>query len=173
VSADDKPAFVAALASQHGERLRRFLASRIRNVASDINDLSQEVYLRLLRAPHHQRIRNPQAYLITVANHVVHQHYLNLSTNAENTGMMDALAEMAPRVDEDPSSKVEIRERLGALDAALKKLSPRVHATFVLHRRFGYSLEEIAVHLGVSRPMVKKYLAKAVALIREQYENQE
>jgi RNA polymerase sigma-70 factor (ECF subfamily) len=170
VPADDKPAFVAAIASQHGERLRRFLASRIRNVAADINDLTQEVYLRLLRAPHHQRISNPQAYLITIANHVVHQHYLNLATSTENLDMTEALARFSPHPEEDPASKAEIRERIDALDSALRALSPRVHATFVLHRRYGFSLQEIGRHLGVSRPMVKKYLARAVALIRERYE---
>jgi len=41
-----------------------------------------------------------------------------------------------------------------------------VRATFVLHRRDGLTLEEIGKQLGVSRPMVKKYLAKALIQCR-------
>jgi hypothetical protein len=40
----------------------------------------QEVYLRLLRVEDHETIRNPQAYLYTIANHVLYQHTLR---NAE------------------------------------------------------------------------------------------
>ena len=50
------------------------------------------------------------------------------------------------------------------------RLAPNVHATFVLHRRDGMTLEEIAKQLGVSRPMVKKYLAKALLQCREHLE---
>jgi DNA-directed RNA polymerase specialized sigma24 family protein len=36
----------------------------------------------------------------------------------------------------------------------------------VLSRQYGYTLDEIARELGVSRGMVKKYLAKALAHFR-------
>jgi DNA-directed RNA polymerase specialized sigma24 family protein len=43
----------------------------------------------------------------------------------------------------------------------------------VLHRRDGFSLEEIASQLGVSRPMAKKYLAKALLHCRRRLEELE
>ncbi|MDE2052995.1 MAG: hypothetical protein KGL45_03465 [Gammaproteobacteria bacterium] len=64
--AEDSNAFVAELAARHGRRLSRFLAARLRN-AADIADLAQEVYLRLLRVERHDQIRNPEAYLLTIA----------------------------------------------------------------------------------------------------------
>src|ERR1700734_2721881 len=45
--------------------LRRGLRSSV-----DVQDLAQETYLRLLRAPDLNEVRNPQAYLLQVANHV-------------------------------------------------------------------------------------------------------
>jgi DNA-directed RNA polymerase specialized sigma24 family protein len=37
----------------------------------------------------------------------------------------------------------------------------------MLHRFAGLSIEEIGVHLGVSRPTAKKYLARALSHVRD------
>ena len=67
--------FVTALATKYDQRLRRYLSGRVRNTA-DVPDLAQEVFLRLMRVDNHDAIRSPEAYLFTVARHVVHQHTL-------------------------------------------------------------------------------------------------
>ena len=51
---------------------------RVRN-AADVPDMLQEVYLRMLRVPNVESIRSPEAYLFTVAQHVVQQHSLRQS----------------------------------------------------------------------------------------------
>src|SRR5579859_1891711 len=50
--------------------LLRFIGRRLRGNL-EIEDLAQETYLRLLRARDLESVRNPQAYLLTVASHVV------------------------------------------------------------------------------------------------------
>src|SRR5690349_10307752 len=50
--------------------LTQFLRRRVR-VSVDIEDLAQETYMRLLRTRHLTEVRNPQAYLLKVAGHVV------------------------------------------------------------------------------------------------------
>ena len=84
--------------------------------------------------------------------------------------MTDALAEMQSYLAEDPAAQADSSQRLEQLDRSLQEISPRAYATFVLHRRYGFSLDEIAQHFGVSRPMVKKYLAKAVIHCRQRFE---
>lgn len=63
-----RKAFVADIAAKHGRRLRRYLAVRLRN-ATDVADLAQEVFLRLLRVDRHDKIRSPESYLFTIASH--------------------------------------------------------------------------------------------------------
>jgi RNA polymerase sigma-70 factor (ECF subfamily) len=75
----DKRAFVAELATQHGRRLREYLSARVRN-RSDVPDLAQEVYLRLLRVERPGEIRSPEAYLFTVATNLVYEHTVRQST---------------------------------------------------------------------------------------------
>jgi RNA polymerase sigma factor (sigma-70 family) len=166
VEPDGKKAFVAALAKEHGQGLRRFLAARLREAVDDIPDLVQEIYLRLLRVPNHEAIRSPQAYLFTVAHHVLHQHKMSLAATPESVDLMDVVADMEAQAVEDPGAQLDLRRRLQALDVLLQQVPPRCRATFILHRRFGFTLEEIGAHLGVSRPMAKKYLVKALVHCR-------
>ena len=67
---------VAGLVATHGNQLRRFLVARVRN-AADVPDLVQEIYLRMLRVPDIESVRSPEAYLFTVAQHVIYQHTLS------------------------------------------------------------------------------------------------
>ena len=86
MSIENKQAFLESIEKTHGQQLRRFLSSRLRNAAADMPDPMQEVYLRLLRIDDHDAIRNPQAYLYTVASHVLHQYALRSSQlGAETT----------------------------------------------------------------------------------------
>lgn len=157
----DSNAFVADIAAKHGRRLCRFLAARLRNGA-DIADLAQEVYLRLLRVQRHEQIRNPEAYLLTIAGHVVQQHALASAASPETMDITDAVVDANIAEEADPAAGLHLEQRLAALDRALARLSPKARAVFVLQRRDGCTVDEIAVRLGISRSMVKKYLAKAV-----------
>jgi RNA polymerase sigma factor (sigma-70 family) len=161
LSSPEKQAFVTEIATQHGRKLRRYLAARLRNPA-DVPDLVQEVFLRMLRVARHESIRNPEAYVMTVAGHVLHQHTLRLASHPQTVAAIDVIVDLQSAIEADPGVQLDAQRRLQELDDVLAQLAPNVHATFVLHRRDGLTLEEIAGKLGVSRPMVKKYLAKAL-----------
>jgi len=161
--ADDKHAFVAEIARQHGGRLRRFLAARLRTAAAEAPDLVQEVYLRLLRISSPEVIRSPQAYAFTIAFHVLHEHNLASALIPESVDPVELLTDVGSGPEDDPALQAERRQRILHIDRSLRSLPRNVHAAFVLHRRFGFTVDEIAAKLGVSRGMVKKYLARAVA----------
>ncbi|HEY6455013.1 MAG TPA: RNA polymerase sigma factor [Steroidobacteraceae bacterium] len=154
--------FVADVAVKHGQRLRRFLAARLRNT-SDTADLAQEVFLRLLRVERFEQIRSPEAYLLTIASHVIHQHSLTSANSPATLDSFDALLDEHLVTDSDPAAQVHLERRLEALDQALARLPARTRAVFVLQRRDGYTLAEIGALLEISRSAVKKHLAKALA----------
>lgn len=166
MTADTGEIMVAALVASHGTQLRRFLLSRVRNNA-DVPDLVQEVYLRMLRIPDHDAIRSPEAYLFTVAQHVAHQHAIRRSSVTPPAELQEMLVKLAD-LPADPASELSAEQSLRELEHALERLSPSERATFLYHRRDGLTLQEIATRLGVSRQMVKKYLAKAVMELRRQ-----
>ncbi len=158
----DKQAYVADVARQHGRRLRRFVAARLRHASADVPDLVQEVFLRLLRIDHHETIRSSEAYLFTVATHVLHQHIMRRAAAPEAVELAELAAEIQAEPRHDPADRAQVQERMEILQGALQQLSPKAQATLLLHRRDGYSLEEIGVRLGISRAMAAKYLGKAL-----------
>lgn len=169
MSLEPKHAFVTALEKSHGHKLRRYLAVRMRNAAADVPDLVQEVFLRLLRLDDHEAIRNSQAYLYTVASHVLHQHALRQSASGESVDLTDITVELE-RTDSDPASQLEIEDQFEQIGESLRRESPRAYATFMLHRCHGLPLQEISGRLGVSYSMTKKYLAKALKHIEQHLE---
>jgi len=151
----------------YGQRLRRFLSARLRNAAADTPDLMQEVYLRLLRVEDQEAIRNPQAYLLTVASHVLHQHALRASATLESVGLEDIEPHLQAEDHIDPAMEAETDELFEKMGQSLQKLSPRAYTTLILSRCEGMSLKEIGERLGVSRDQVKKYLARALLHVRQ------
>ncbi len=99
--AEDNHALVAELVATHGKQLNRFLVARVRNV-SDVPDIAQEVYLRMLRVQHIESVRSPEAYLFTVAQHVVHQHLLRQSAVPPSVELSLMLDQPHASPDADP-----------------------------------------------------------------------
>jgi RNA polymerase sigma factor (sigma-70 family) len=164
-----KQAFVDTLAREHGQRLKSFLAARLRQAVADVPDLVQEVYLRLLRVPRHESIRSPRAYLFTVALHVLHQHKLSLSATARDVDVTELLPELETRAGDNPAAHVETVAEIEAFDEMLSELPVQTYTVFVLHRQCGYTREEIAERLGLSQAMVKKHLTLALIHCRRRY----
>jgi DNA-directed RNA polymerase specialized sigma24 family protein len=129
--------FVATIAARYGPRLRRFLAVRLRN-ANDVPDLAQEVFLRLLRVEGYEGIRSPEAYLFTIASHVIHQHAVRRSSEPVSVDITEVFSELKTSASDDPPDQA-------------------IHA-----QQIDYSVQEVGDELGVSRETAKKYLARAV-----------
>jgi len=163
-----KHTFLTDLERSHGHKLRRYLAARMRNASADVPDLVQEVFLRLLRLDDHEAIRNSQAYLFTVASHVLHQHALRRAPT-ESADPTDIASELE-RAGIDPAIQLEIEQQYEHIGRGLLRESPRAYTTLILHRCHDLSLQEISERLGVSYSMAKKYLAKALYYIERQLE---
>ena len=156
-------AFVAQMEHTHGRALRRFLASHLRNAGADVADLVQEIFLRLLRIKNHEAIRNPQAYLFTVASHVLHQHALQRATRPEHMNPLDVVAAYDFGTAPDPADELDIKQRLERVDRDLTQISPRAYAALIMYRCEGMTLIEIGERLGVSHTSVRRDLVRAIA----------
>lgn len=155
--------FVTSLFIESREELLRFLAFRVHDRVL-IDDLEQEVYLRLLRLDGVHLIRNPRAYVLRVAANVVADHGRRPSTRAQNEP-----PENDRFVDKSsgPFERFLWRQRFERIQQAIGALPERPRRALILHRRYGMTYDDIATELGVSRSMVKKYLKKALLLCRD------
>src|SRR3984885_14902944 len=110
--------FVASIAARYGPRLRRFLSVRLRN-AADVPDLAQEVFLRLLRVEGYENIRSPEAYLFTIASHVIQQHAVRRANEPLSLDIAEVFSELKTPSSEDPVYQAMQVQRLAALEHVL------------------------------------------------------
>jgi RNA polymerase sigma-70 factor (ECF subfamily) len=153
---------IGGWARDYAADLHRFLSKR-RFIESDIKDVCQEVYLRLLRFERTEVIQNPMAYLFRVAANVAHDFRLRQAQwiPLEPEQLEEAATEPGP----EQLLDTEHRNRL--LAEMLAALPPLSRAALVLQANEGLTYEEIANRLGVSRRVVKRAVARGYALARE------
>jgi len=156
------------MAARHAGKVRRFIEARLRHAVADVPDLVQEVFLRMLRLSHLDAIRTPEAYLFTVARAVLHQHRAQQSAIPEAVDITDVLAELSDEGEFGADEQLHAQQRIADLEQALAQLPPKAYVTLILNRVVGMPLDQVGERLGISRPMAKKYLAKALAHCRQQ-----
>ena len=164
-AADPKPSLVERLFAEQRGALQAFFRRRIRSKA-DAPDLAQEVYLRMMRVRDQDAIRNPVLYLYTVANNLVKEHAVADRRQAGSVDIEEVetheLLEVLPTFDGD----VDALQRVARLRTVLKQLSPKCQAVVALRFTDGLTYQEIAVRLGISRQMAKKYVEQALVHCR-------
>jgi RNA polymerase sigma factor (sigma-70 family) len=146
--------------------LLHFLGRRVPS-AVEVEDLAQEIYLRLLRAPDLLQVRNPQAYLLRVAGHVVaewRRQYPpmdSLSAEDEDLQVEECLPELA----------LEARVSEQRLNEQLARMSPTMRAVVLLRLRDEHPYKQIAQELGLTLRQVRRYLARGYERLREALED--
>lgn len=161
-------AAVQQLIVARGTQLRQFVLAHLSN-HSEVQDVLQDIYLRYLQVPHVESIRSPEAYLFTIARHVIQQHGLRHRAAAPTrTDLSELLADSPAEPAFDPTLQFAAEQTAERLESALNLLSAKCRAVFLLHRRDGLSIDEISTRLGISKPMVKKYLFRTLLRLRQQ-----
>lgn len=159
-------AFWSDLFTANRLALYGFLRRRVPQ-AWDVQDLAQEVYVRMLRVDERQvqAIRDPKAYLFTVASNLVKEHAMLQKRRAANVDVDDVLTQLvAPQGSAEDAAEREFRRQ--RLQQALDRLPARCKAVLIMQHRDGMNYQEIAERFGVSIHMVKKYVVKALSLCR-------
>ncbi|MDQ7970047.1 MAG: sigma-70 family RNA polymerase sigma factor [Oxalicibacterium faecigallinarum] len=149
---------IADIYSQHHGWLLRWLRGKLR-CADQAADLAQDTFLRLLTTPVEQRgLREPRAYLTTVAQRLVIDHYRRQSLEQ---AWLETLALMPEPIAPSPEDRMLMLETLHRIDAMLDGLLPQVRSTFLLSQLEGLAYADIAKQLGISERTVKRYMVQA------------
>jgi RNA polymerase sigma-70 factor (ECF subfamily) len=139
------------------QRLQRYLGRFLKR-KEDVEDISQEAFLKVLEAESEGRVRHREAYLYRTAKHLA----LNSLSRKSNV-LVDYIEEIAgadvfnTRALEDD---VMAREHFEHFCRAVAQLPEQCRRVFVLRKVYGLSQQEVADHLGLSQSTVEKHLAK-------------
>ncbi len=152
---------IAQLYVEHHSWLQGWLCQRVW-CRSDAADLAQDTFVRLLRpasAPREPDLRQPRAYLATIARRLMLNLHRRRSVEEAWLHTLAQLPEaLAPSVEE----QWLIREALQALDTMLHGLPSAVRRAFLLSQLEGHTYVEIAEMLNVTVRTVQRYLTQAM-----------
>jgi len=156
------PGRLASWFNQWSEPLKRWLASRRRVPLADLDDVTQEVFLRLLKYRRADVIDAPQAYLFQVAGNVASEWALRARSRHPHASTW--LNELA--VEEAASVDIIREQTRSQVTRALLELPPRAREILRLRYKEGLSNAQIAARLKVHPQTVKRDLLQAYARLR-------
>jgi RNA polymerase sigma-70 factor (ECF subfamily) len=163
--ADPVKGFVERLFAEHRRALQAYFYRRVRK-KSEVADLTQEVYLRMLRVGKSEAIRNPQVYLYAVASNLVKEHAILDRRESRHLDIDEASVQQHLGVLPSLDSAIDTSRQAERLRVAVEELPLNWRTAVVLQCRYGLTYQQIADHMGVSSSMVKKYLAQALTRCR-------
>ena len=152
----------------HESSLRSYLHSVFPSV-SDIDDLVQESYVRLIRARQAGRVSYVKAFLFTAARNVA----LDFFRRRKIVSIDPAadLVELTALEDSPDAAEATCKQQeLELLSAAIRTLPDRCRQVLTLRQRHGLSHKEIAAELRISEHTVKAQLAKGMRRCAEYLE---
>ena len=153
------PALIDSIYREHHGWLLGWFLRRLSG-SSQAADLAHDTFVRLLGKREPQDLREPRAYLVTIAGGLVASHWRR---RALEEAWLETLAarpqELVPSAEERLSILQTLEEIAGLLDG----LPAQVREVFLLSQLDGLTYPQIAVQLGLSVNVVQKAMTRAVA----------
>jgi len=158
----EREAFLKQMSESYRQPLTAYFQRRVHS-RNEAEDLTQEVFLRLVRRLDQDRIENPEAFVFRTAVNLLRDRSRRGKTFqshlVEMTHQHPAVEELSPeRVFDSRQSLTQVLEVLDGLDE-------RTRDVFILHRLEGMKHAEIASLYGVSISSIEKYIIKVLTLL--------
>jgi RNA polymerase sigma-70 factor (ECF subfamily) len=171
-SGDGTACAASSILTDIDRRYRRplltYFEKRIRE-AYDVEDLVQEVFIRLAARSSLENVEFLDGYVFQTAANVIRDRLRRRTTHhaSEHDSIEDSVL---PTDDLSPDRVLQGRQLLDQAIAALYELPTRTRHVFVLYRYEEMNQEQIAAHLGLSVSGVRFLLRQAKAHLARRME---
>lgn len=151
---------------EHESALLRFLQIRLGS-AADASDCLQIVFTRLLERSGSLKDENLTSLLYVCARNVAtdelrRRQYAGARSDIEGV----EIADEAP----SPDQHAQATQSFALLMSLLDELPPKCRSAFVSYKLEGLEYRDIALRMGITESMVRKYVIKAVAYCAARFE---
>ena len=149
--------------------MRRFFQARL-GAAADVEDLLQDLYLKISAVDSSAEVREPRAYLYRLASNLMMDRWRSGRRSTARDGAWRDIAHVSgptEDMDDAPSAEavVAARQRLAKLMTALDALPDKTRTIFRLHKFQDLSYAEVAEKLSVSKSTVEKHMMSALKVL--------
>jgi RNA polymerase sigma-70 factor (ECF subfamily) len=149
---------VQTLYENHHQWLCGWLRQRL-GCVDNAADLAQDTFIRVLTQRKAPELREPRAYLSTIARSLMIDMFRRRSLEQ---AYLETLALSPEPIDSSPETRTLIIETLMEIDRLLDGLGGRTREIFLLAQLDGLSYVEIGRRLNVSVNTVKKHAVRAL-----------
>ncbi len=144
--------------------VRHWLSRRASVPAAELDDLAQEVFLRLLRYSENTAVENPLGYLLRIAGNVASEWRERARVSKPHD--REWLEELQIEPDQEPENSVSQARSDANVQAAVEKLPPRQRQVLLLRVNEGLTYKQIAERLELSPRAVLRDLSRAYSQLR-------
>lgn len=144
--------------------VRQWLSRRAAVPAAELDDLSQEVFVRLLRYSERTVVENPLGYLLRIAGNVASEWRERARIARPHD--QEWLDDLQIDPEQEPESSVSRVRMHETVQKALSKLPLRQQQVMLLRMNEGLTYKQIAQRLGLSPRVVLRDLANAFTELR-------
>jgi RNA polymerase sigma-70 factor (ECF subfamily) len=143
---------------EHHGWLNGWLRKRLGNVY-DAADLTQDTFVRVIKARSALDIREPRPYLSRIAKGLLIDLFRRRSLEQ---AYLEALASLPEALQPSLEEQAILLQALVEIDRLLQGLGPKVKQVFMLSQFDGLTYPQIAEHMNISVRSVNNYMAKAM-----------
>lgn len=155
-----------ALLERHRAALRSYFQRRLGNDA-DVEDLVQEVFVRLLNRQPRNTIDNLNGYIFQIAANLLRERGRSLARRRGIGAPLLSAGLLEGDADFSPERIHAARQACAQIEMQLRELPERVRSVFILNRFEELTGKEIARHLGISVSTVEKDMIRAILHLKE------
>ena len=157
---EDNAVAISSAFMENESAIKRFLR-RFFSVSHDVEEVSQETFLKAFQAAKSREIEQPKAFLFGVARNIALKR---LSKNAraivEFVEDSQSCGDIADEVSLEDA--LESRQRMLIFAEAVSTLPAQCQRVFIMKKVYGLSHKEIAARLKISVSTVEKHVANGL-----------
>ena len=132
----------------HEDDVRAWLSNRFPTF-TEVDDVIQEAYFRLMRAHSSGPLVNPRAYLFVTVKNLVISRFRHWKHERPVDGQEMDPMEVVDKM-RSPSEEAATRDEIRILIEAIQQLPTRCCQVMTLRKIYGLSQKEVARRLGIS-----------------------
>lgn len=154
---------IGLLYREHHRGLSRYLMTRFGKASLDPEDIVQSTFLKLADHPDLDTIADYRAYIFTLACNIAIDSQRRNIRRCTLQDELNVFVNSAPALDASSEKILMDRERLGYIEAALRKMPKMRRRIFLLIRIEGLSVQDVAAQFGMSEAAIYKHVARALS----------